>query len=144
MLAIFKTGGKQYSVKAGQILKVEKLLGNKGDSISFSDVLAVTDNTTHTIGDPLIKGAIVQAKILDQIRALRKITTVRNVTPPEYMTQSNAQHSIIILKFVTRGDALQDLKQIKNDILTQTKDRSGLRIPGIKSFKIKIDTLKRK
>ena len=83
-------------------------------------------------------------EILDQIRALRKITTVRNVTPPEYMTQSNAQHSIIILKFVTRGDALQDLKQIKNDILTQTKDRSGLRIPGIKSFKIKIDTLKRK
>ena len=35
MLAIFKTGGKQYSVKAGQILKVEKLSGKKGDDISF-------------------------------------------------------------------------------------------------------------
>ena len=37
MLAIFKTGGKQYSVKAGQILKVEKLSGKKGDDISFKD-----------------------------------------------------------------------------------------------------------
>lgn len=44
MLAIFKTGGKQYSVKAGQILKVEKLNGKKGDDISFKDVLAITDS----------------------------------------------------------------------------------------------------
>ena len=83
-------------------------------------------------------------EILDQIRALRKITTVRNVTPPEYMTQSSSEHTIIIIKFITRGDAMQDLKQIKNDILTQTKDRSDIRIPGIKSFKLKIDTLRRK
>ena len=68
MLAIFKTGGKQYSVKAGQILKVEKLDGNKDDSISFNDILAVSDNTNHTIGSPLVEGAIIQAKILDQIR----------------------------------------------------------------------------
>ena len=83
-------------------------------------------------------------EILDQIRALRKITTVRNVTPPEYMTQSSSEHTVIILKFVTRGDAKQDLEQIKNDILTQSKDRIDLRIPGIKNFKFKYETLKRK
>ena len=51
MLAIFKTGGKQYSVKAGQILKVEKLEGKKGDNISFKepkffliDFFSVKDN----------------------------------------------------------------------------------------------------
>jgi len=49
MLAVFKTGGKQYSVKAGQILKVEKLQGNTGDSILFNDVLAVSDASDHTI-----------------------------------------------------------------------------------------------
>ena len=49
MLAIFKTGGKQYSVKAGQILKVEKLEGNKGDSISFNKVLAVSEKSNNTI-----------------------------------------------------------------------------------------------
>ena len=83
-------------------------------------------------------------EILDQIRALRKITTVRNVTPPEYMTQSSAEHTVIIIKFVTRGDAKQDLEQIKNDILTQSKDRTDLRIPGVKNFKFKYETLKRK
>jgi len=83
-------------------------------------------------------------EILDQIRALQKITTVRNVTPPEYMTQSTSEHTIIVIKFVTRGDAKQDLEQIKNDILTQSKDRTDLRIPGVKSFKYKLDTLRRK
>ena len=68
MIAVIITGGKQYTVKAGQILKVEKLNGKKGDSISFDNVLAVTDSSNHTIGDPLIKGASVEAKILDQIR----------------------------------------------------------------------------
>ena len=43
MLAIFKTGGKQYSAKAGEILKVEKLNGLKGDKVSFTDVLAISD-----------------------------------------------------------------------------------------------------
>ena len=44
MLAIFKTGGKQYSVKAGQILKVEKLSGKKGDDISDVDFEEVKDD----------------------------------------------------------------------------------------------------
>ena len=41
MLAVFKTGGKQYSVKLGQIVKVEKLQGKKGDNVSFKEVLAL-------------------------------------------------------------------------------------------------------
>ena len=68
MIAVIKTGGKQYSVQAGQILKVEKLNGEKGDSISFNNVLAVAGSSDYTIGDPLIKGAKVEAKILNQIR----------------------------------------------------------------------------
>ena len=81
-------------------------------------------------------------EILDQIRALRKITTVRNVTPPEYMMQSTSEHHIITIKFVTRGDVKQDLEQIKKNILI-TSD-SNLRIPGVKSFQYKLETLKRK
>ena len=64
MKAVIKTGGKQYSVQAGQILKVEKLNGEKGDSISFDKVLAITDSSNNNFGNPLIKGAFVQAKIL--------------------------------------------------------------------------------
>ena len=78
------------------------------------------------------KNSVAESQNLtpDQIRALKKITTVRNVTPPEYMMQSTSEHHIITIKFVTRGDAKQDLEQIKNDILTQSKDRIDLRIPG--------------
>ena len=80
--------------------------------------------------------------ILDQIRALKKITTVRNITPPEYMMQNTSEHHTITIKFVTRGDAKQDLEQIKKNILI-TSD-SNLRIPGVKSFQYKLETLKRK
>ena len=80
--------------------------------------------------------------ILDQIRALKKITTVRNITPPEYMMQNTSEHHIITIKFVTRGEATQDLEQIKKNILI-TSD-SNLRIPGVKSFQYKLETLKRK
>ena len=80
--------------------------------------------------------------ILDQIMALKKITTVRNMTPPEYMVQSSSEHTIVSIKFVTRGDVKQDLEKIKKDILV-TSD-SNLRIPGLKSFQYKMDTLKRK
>ena len=57
MLAIFKTGGKQYSARAGQILKVEKLEGSKGDKVSITDVLAISDQSTNSLGEPLLKDA---------------------------------------------------------------------------------------
>ena len=82
--------------------------------------------------------------VLDQIRAVRKITIVRNITPPEYVQKKNFEYTLVTIKFVTRGDAKQDLEQIKNDILTQSKDRTDLRIPGVKNFKFKYETLKRK
>ena len=112
--------------------------------IKLTNILTELLNTFEVTALLASDRSVSITEILDQIRALRKITTVRNVTPPEYMTQSSAEHTIIIIKFVTRGDAKQDLEQIKNDILTQSKDRIDLRIPGIKSFKYKYETLKRK
>lgn len=96
MLAIFKTGGKQYSVKAGQILKVEKLKGDKGDSISFNNVLAVSESTNHTIGDPLVKGAIVQAKILEQIRDKKIIVFKKRQRQNYRHTQGHRQYLTVL------------------------------------------------
>ena len=59
MLAIFKTGGKQYSAKAGEILKVEKIEGSKGDKVSITDVLAISDQNTNSLGEPLLKDASI-------------------------------------------------------------------------------------
>ena len=100
MLAIFKTGGKQYSVKAGQILKVEKLEGKKGDSISFKDVLAVSEKTQNTIGSPLVEGAVVEAKILDQIRD-KKIIVFKKRKRQNYRSTQGHRQYLTVLKIET-------------------------------------------
>lgn len=69
MLAIIKTGGKQYLVKPGDKLKVEKLEGKEGKEIVFSDVLLVEKNKKVEIGTPVVKEAKVEAKILSQGKA---------------------------------------------------------------------------
>ena len=96
MIAVIKTGGKQYAVKTGQILKVEKLDGKKGDSISFNNVLAVTDSSNHTIGDPLIKGASVEAKILDQIRDKKIIIFKKRRRKNSKSTQGHRQYLTVL------------------------------------------------
>ena len=105
MLAVFKTGGKQYSVKSGQILKVEKLNGSQGDSVYFNDVLAVSDASDHTIGSPLIKGAIVEAKILEQIRD-KKIIVFKKRRRQNYRhTQGHRQYlTILKIESIAIGD----------------------------------------
>lgn len=72
MLAVIKTGGKQYIVEAGKKIKIEKLEGEVGQTITLSNVLLIDDGKDINIGQPEVKGAFVEAKILRQGRA-RKI-----------------------------------------------------------------------
>ena len=66
MYAIIKTGGKQYSVKVGDIIKVEKLPAEIGENYTFDFVaLAASENETK-VGNPYIDGATVVAKVIDQ------------------------------------------------------------------------------
>ena len=81
--------------------------------------------------------------ILDQIRALRKVTIVRNITPPEYTQKQNFEYTLVTIKFISRGDPKQDLEKMKQDILTSDRSMKDLRIPGVKSFKFKEETLRR-
>lgn len=66
MFAVIKTGGKQYKVVENQILKVEKLECEVGDKIKFDDVLSFSDGEKITIGEPLVKGAVVNAEVIEQ------------------------------------------------------------------------------
>jgi large subunit ribosomal protein L21 len=68
MYAIVRTGGKQYQVEAGDTLRVEKLLGEVGDTLELSEVLLVVDGETVKIGQPMVDGAKVMAKIVEQGR----------------------------------------------------------------------------
>ena len=63
--AVIKTGGKQYKVKSGEILKIEKLPDSKSDTkIEFNDILAYGDNKVIEIGSPTIQGAKVEANLI--------------------------------------------------------------------------------
>ena len=66
MYAVFKTGGKQYRVAAGDKLRVEKLPGNVGDAVMFDQVLLVSSEGKLALGRPLLGGAKVEAKIVEQ------------------------------------------------------------------------------
>ena len=96
MLAIFKTGGKQYSAKAGEILKVEKLSGVKGDKVSFTDVLAISDSKNNSIGQPILKDASVEAKILDQIRDKKIIVFKKRKRQNYRLTQGHRQYLTVL------------------------------------------------
>ena len=67
-LAVIKTGGKQYVVSPGQKLKIEKLEVEVGKEIIFDQVLLVSDTDKLLIGTPLVEGATVTAKVLNQGR----------------------------------------------------------------------------
>ena len=63
--AIIQTGGKQYKVKSGEILKVEKLPDSKPDTkIEFKDILAYGDNKIIEIGTPMVQGSKVEANLI--------------------------------------------------------------------------------
>ena len=64
--AVIKTGGKQYKVKAGEILKIEKLQDSKPRSkVEFNEILAYGDDKTIEIGAPTISGAKVEAELIE-------------------------------------------------------------------------------
>ena len=72
MYAVIKTGGKQYKVAQGDKLKVEKLPGSVGDTITFEEILLVGGDALK-IGTPTVKGAKVEAKVIAQDRAKKII-----------------------------------------------------------------------
>ena len=76
MYAVIRTGGKQYRVAAGDVLEVEKLDGNVGDTITLNDVLLVADGDSVNVGQPVVEGASVVAKITGQHRG-NKIRILR-------------------------------------------------------------------
>ncbi len=73
MYAIVETGGKQYRVEQGDVLAVEKLDGDAGDMIELGRVLLLGGAEGTTIGTPIVDGATVSAKILEQGRDKKKI-----------------------------------------------------------------------
>lgn len=66
MYAVIKTGGKQYRVAEGDVLNVEKLNAEAGSEVVFDEVLTVVNDSDVKIGQPVVEGAKVTAKVVEQ------------------------------------------------------------------------------
>jgi large subunit ribosomal protein L21 len=96
MFAVLKTGGKQYKVKAGDVLRIEKLAANAGDKIQFNDILMVGGETV-TLGSPMVAGAAVQAEVIDQIKGEKVIHYVkRRRKHSSQRTKGHRQHLTLV------------------------------------------------
>jgi large subunit ribosomal protein L21 len=84
--AVIRTGGKQYRVAEGQIVKIEKLSGELGDSVTLNDVLFVGGGDEVKIGAPLVANASVTGEIVAQDRA-KKILVFKKKRRKSYSRQ---------------------------------------------------------
>ena len=76
MFAVLKTGGKQYKVRSGDVLQVEKLSADAGETVQFNDILKLGGDAP-VVGAPMVADAGVQAEVLDQIKGVKTINFVR-------------------------------------------------------------------
>ena len=76
MFAVLKTGGKQYKVSSGDVLRVEKLDAQAGEKIQFNEILLVGGAKT-VVGSPLVADAGVQAEVIEQIKGVKTINFVK-------------------------------------------------------------------
>lgn len=104
MLAVIKTGGKQYKVSPGDKIKIEKLETKEGEIINFSEVLLIEKNKKIEIGTPFIKDAKVEAKVLEQGKG-EKITIYKYKPKKRYhkkMGHRQPYTEIEIIKIETK------------------------------------------
>ena len=96
MYAVLKTGGKQYKVQAGDVLRVEKLDAVAGAKIQFNEILMVGGETV-VVGLPMVAGAAVQAEVIDQIKGEKVIHYVkRRRKHSSQRTKGHRQHLTLV------------------------------------------------
>ena len=124
--AVIKTGGKQYKVKSGEILKIEKLPDSKPESkIEFNEVLAYGDDKTIEIGTPTVAAATVEADLIkngkDRTILIFKKRRRKNSRRKNGHRQ---QFSLIRINkiFSKEGKVISEAEKIKKEIKTESKE----------------------
>lgn len=111
MFAVMKTGGKQYKVASGDILRVEKVTGNAGETVQFNEILMVGGDKP-TIGAPTVAGAAVQAEILEQGKGPKLINYVKRRRKHSSQRKKGHRQQITVLRVT--------------DILAKGGEKSGV------------------
>ena len=120
MYAVIKTGGKQYKVSKDDIISVEKLSEDTGKKIKLNEVLIISDKGNPIVGDPLIKGAIVEAEIMDHSRAT-KITVFKKKRRHNYRRKKGHKQNITNLKILSINASQGKTKADTEEKKTTTK-----------------------
>ncbi len=97
MYAIVRTGGKQYKVAKNDVISVEKLSGEAGSTIELNEVLMIGEGADAAVGDPLVAGAKVVAKVLEQTRA-DKILVFKKKRREKYRRTQGHRQDITVLR----------------------------------------------
>ena len=97
MFAVVKTGGKQYRVAKGDVIRVEKLDAKDGDKITLDEVLMVGETGKSKVGTPLVKGASITAEVVAQARA-PKIIVFKKKRRQNYRRKKGHRQDITILR----------------------------------------------
>ena len=122
MYAIIETGGKQYKVQKDDILGVEKLSAKGGDKVQFNSVL-LTGGKEVRVGDPLVKGAGVQATVIDQIKGKKVISFVKRRRKSSSKSKKGHRQQITLLKITDILESGADKTNIQ-----EAKSGKGLKI----------------
>ena len=93
MYAVIKTGGKQYKVTTGDVVKVEKIAGEEGKEVIFNEVLALGE----TVGTPLVAGASVKATVLKQAKDA-KVIIFKKKRRHNYRRKNGHRQQITLVK----------------------------------------------
>ena len=128
--AIIETGGKQYKVSASKILEIEKLDAKVGETVKFQNVLLLNDDKTTEVGSPSIDGAMVEAKLLDNVKD--RTVLIFHKRRRKHSRKKNGhrqRHSKIqITKIMSKGGKVIDeakvtvaKKEVKKEILNKKK-----------------------
>ena len=97
MYAVIRTGGKQYRVEPNDVIKVEKLAGEAGETLTLDDVLLVADGDNITVGAPTVDGAKVQDTVLEQTRAA-KIVIFKKKRRKNYRRKNGHRQHLTVLR----------------------------------------------
>ncbi len=96
MFAVIKTGGKQYRVAPNDVLRIEKIEGQPGDTIELDAVLAVGGEAGVTLGAPLVEGAMVAAEVIEQGRADKIIVFKKKRRKNHRRRNGHRQHQTVL------------------------------------------------
>ena len=97
MYAVIKSGGKQHKVSEGEEILLEKLSLDEGESIEFSEVLAVNKDGNLNVGKPLLEGAVVKGKVINHLKT-NKITVIKMKRRKDYRKKQGHRQNLTKVK----------------------------------------------